>query len=168
MYVECLRSGVVRAGRSTQTMNGAKPAAAESGVYFSSLTKKQFLNLHVNALAYGLIQQPDGPKPLEMSQIVRLADAIERLDPNRPESLETAALIHFKAGNVDRAVEIMRDGNVRGLRIEKSRLQRSLSHLRDLMRRMRHLPVREQAINLNHSVIETTRSSPSKEIDTPR
>jgi hypothetical protein len=108
MYVECLRSGVVRAGRSTQTMNGAKPAAAESGVYFSSLTKKQFLNLHVNALAYGLIQQPDGPKPLEMSQIVRLADAIERLDPNRPESLETAALIHFKAGNVDRAVEIIR------------------------------------------------------------
>ena len=108
MYVECLRSGVVRAGRSTQTMNGAKPAAAESGVYFSSLTKKQFLNLHVNALAYGLIQQPDGPKPLEMSEMVRLADAIERLDPNRPESLETAALIHFKAGNVDRAVEIIR------------------------------------------------------------
>ncbi|MCU7842043.1 MAG: hypothetical protein KZQ94_22065 [Candidatus Thiodiazotropha sp. (ex Troendleina suluensis)] len=36
-----------------------------------------------------------------------------------------------------------------GLRTEKSRLQRSLSHLRDLMRRMRHLPVREQMINLN-------------------
>jgi hypothetical protein len=36
-----------------------------------------------------------------------------------------------------------------GLRTEKSRLQRSLSRLRDLMRRMRHLPVREQVINLN-------------------
>ena len=36
-----------------------------------------------------------------------------------------------------------------GLRTEKSRLQRSLAHLRDLMRRMRHLPVREQVNNLN-------------------
>ncbi len=36
-----------------------------------------------------------------------------------------------------------------GLRTEKSRLQRSLSQLRDLMRRMRHLPVREQVTNLN-------------------
>ncbi|MGB5832199.1 MAG: group II intron maturase-specific domain-containing protein [Thiohalocapsa sp.] len=35
------------------------------------------------------------------------------------------------------------------MRTEKSRLQRSLSHLRDLMRRMRHLPLREQVINLN-------------------
>ena len=43
-----------------------------------------------------------------------------------------------------------RKGNFKvGLRTEKSRLQRSMSHLRDLMRRMRHLPVREQAINLN-------------------
>ncbi len=36
-----------------------------------------------------------------------------------------------------------------GLRTEKSRLQRSLTRLRDLMRRMRHLPVREQVGNLN-------------------
>jgi group II intron reverse transcriptase/maturase len=36
-----------------------------------------------------------------------------------------------------------------GMRTEKSRIQRSLSRLRDLMRRMRHLPVREQVINLN-------------------
>lgn len=36
-----------------------------------------------------------------------------------------------------------------GLRTEKSRLQRSLSRLRELMRRMRHLPIREQVINLN-------------------
>ena len=36
-----------------------------------------------------------------------------------------------------------------GLRTEKSRFQRSLSKLRDLMRRMRHLPVREQVLNLN-------------------
>jgi group II intron reverse transcriptase/maturase len=43
-----------------------------------------------------------------------------------------------------------RKGNFKvGLRTEKSRLQRSLSHLRDLMRRMRHLALREQVINLN-------------------
>ncbi len=36
-----------------------------------------------------------------------------------------------------------------GFRTEKSRLQRTLSHLRDLMRRTRHPPVREQVINLN-------------------
>jgi group II intron reverse transcriptase/maturase len=36
-----------------------------------------------------------------------------------------------------------------GMRTEKSRLQRSLAHLRDLMRRMRHLPIPEQVINLN-------------------
>jgi hypothetical protein len=36
-----------------------------------------------------------------------------------------------------------------GLRTEKSRLQRSLNHLCDLMRRMRHLPIPEQVINLN-------------------
>ena len=36
-----------------------------------------------------------------------------------------------------------------GLRTEKTRLQRSLSNLRDLMRRIRHLPVKEQAILIN-------------------
>lgn len=34
-------------------------------------------------------------------------------------------------------------------RPEKTRVNRSMDHLRDLMRRMRHLPVREQVINLN-------------------
>ena len=46
-----------------------------------------------------------------------------------------------------------RKGNFRvGLRTEKSRLRRSLAHLRDLMRRMRHLPVREQVHNLNRDL----------------
>ncbi len=43
-----------------------------------------------------------------------------------------------------------RKGNFKvGMRTEKSRIRRSLAHLRDLMRRMRHLPVSEQVINLN-------------------
>jgi len=36
-----------------------------------------------------------------------------------------------------------------GLRTEKTRLQRSMAKLSELMRRMRHLPIREQVINLN-------------------
>ena len=36
-----------------------------------------------------------------------------------------------------------------GMRTEKSRLRRSLLSLQDLMRRIRHLPVREQVDNLN-------------------
>jgi hypothetical protein len=36
-----------------------------------------------------------------------------------------------------------------GMRTEKSRLRRSLLSLQDLMRRMRHLPVREQVADLN-------------------
>ena len=43
-----------------------------------------------------------------------------------------------------------RQGNYKvGLRTEKSRLLRSMAALRELMQRMRHLPVREQAVNLN-------------------
>ena len=35
------------------------------------------------------------------------------------------------------------------MRTEKSRLQRSLLNLRELMQRMRHLPILEQVENLN-------------------
>lgn len=42
-------------------------------------------------------------------------------------------------------------GNFRvGLRTEKSRLRRALQHAQDRMRRMRHLPIREQVDHLNH------------------
>src|ERR1700756_1265459 len=41
-------------------------------------------------------------------------------------------------------------GNFRiGMRTERSRLQRTFMRLQDLMRRMRHLPVKEQVDNLN-------------------
>ena len=42
-----------------------------------------------------------------------------------------------------------RGGYKVGIRTEKSRIRHTLATLRDLMRRMRHLPVREQAVNLN-------------------
>ena len=42
------------------------------------------------------------------------------------------------------------NGNFRiGMRTERSRLRRTLMRLQDLMRRMRHLPVKEQVDNLN-------------------
>ena len=43
-----------------------------------------------------------------------------------------------------------RKGNFKiGMRTEKTRLRRRLAHLQDLMRRMRHLLIREQVYNLN-------------------
>jgi len=47
-----------------------------------------------------------------------------------------------------------RKGNFKvGLRTEKSRLRRSIANMSDLMRRMRHLPVKVQAINLNRVLL---------------
>jgi hypothetical protein len=44
-------------------------------------------------------------------------------------------------------------GNFRvGLRTEKSRLRRALTNAQALMRRIRHLPVRDQADNLNQAL----------------
>ena len=90
-------------------MNGLRDAdsAEEAGVYLSPLTKRQLLNLQVNSLAYSLIVQKDGPAPLSMEQMVRLAELIEKLDPHRPESLETAALIHHRSGDNERARRLM-------------------------------------------------------------
>jgi hypothetical protein len=107
IYVENTRQGALRSSKFVETINNASKAAVKSKVYFKPLTKKQFLNLHVNALIYGLIMQPEGPKPLSMKQMVTLAECTERMDPKRPESLETAALIHFKAGNNERAAELI-------------------------------------------------------------
>ena len=46
-----------------------------------------------------------------------------------------------------------RKGNFRvGLRTEKSRFRRSVNRLQDLMRRQRHLPIPEQAANLNSAL----------------
>jgi regulator of sirC expression with transglutaminase-like and TPR domain len=107
IYIENTRQGTLRSAQFASAINDATKAAAGSNIYYSPLTKKQFLNLHVNALAYGLIMQPNGPQPLTMKQMVTLAECIERMDPKRPESLETAALIHFNAGNKIKAVELI-------------------------------------------------------------
>lgn len=43
----------------------------------------------------------------EIMQLVQLADLIEECDPEHPESLETSALVHFKANNPKRALRLI-------------------------------------------------------------
>jgi group II intron reverse transcriptase/maturase len=60
----------------------------------------------------------------------------------RPETLSFLGFTLYCTRN--------RQGNFKvGLRTEKTRLKRSMTKLSELMRRMRHLPIREQVINLN-------------------
>ena len=68
-------------------------------------------------------------------------DACQR-GRRRPETLYFLGFTHFCTRN-------RRGGFKVGLRTEKSRLHRSLASLRELMRKMRHLPVEEQVVNLN-------------------
>ena len=89
---------------------------------------------------FGLVLEPSKTRLVEFGRFA------ERHAPKRgrkrPETIYFLGFTHYCTRN--------RQGNFKvGRRTEKSRLRRSLSHLTDLMRRMRHLPVREQVINLN-------------------
>lgn len=61
----------------------------------------------------------------------------------RPETIYFVGFTLYRTQN-------RRGGFKVGIRTERSRVHRALAKLRDLMQRMRHLPVREQALNLNH------------------
>ena len=89
---------------------------------------------------YGLALEPSKTKLVEFGRFAhRHAPKRGR---KRPETIYFLGFTLYCTRN--------RKGNFKvGMRTEKSRLQRSMSHLRDLMRRMRHLPLREQVINLN-------------------
>jgi hypothetical protein len=106
LNVECTRKGGLRSDAVVHHMNGARPESVNTGVYFCPLSKRQFLCLQINSLVYGLAKQENGPAPLTMKQLVRLADLIEKLDPDRPESLDTVALVYSQAGDYRRAVKI--------------------------------------------------------------
>ena len=89
---------------------------------------------------FGLELEPTKTKLVEFGRFAQ-RHASKR-GRRRPETIYFLGFILYCTQN--------QKGNFKvGLRTEKSRLQRSLSRLRDLMRRMRHLPVREQVINLN-------------------
>jgi RNA-directed DNA polymerase len=89
---------------------------------------------------FRLTLEPSKTKLVEFGRFAQ-RDA-QRRGRKRPETIYFLGFTLYCTRN--------RQGNYRvGLRTEKSRLRRSLAHLRDLMRRMCHLPIREQVINLN-------------------
>jgi len=89
---------------------------------------------------FGLTLEPTKTKLVEFGRFAQ-REASKR-GRKRPETIYFLGFTLYCTRN--------RKGNFKvGLRTEKSRLKRSLMHLSDLMRRMRHLPVREQVDNLN-------------------
>lgn len=89
---------------------------------------------------FGLTLEPTKTKLVEFG---RFADKwASKRGRRRPETIYFLGFTLYCTRN--------RKGNFRvGVRTEKSRLRRALSHAQDLMRRMRHLPIREQGDHLN-------------------
>lgn len=89
---------------------------------------------------FGLSLEPNKTKLVEFGRFAQ-RHASKR-GRKRPETIYFLGFTLYCSQN--------RKGNFKvGMRTERSRLRRSMAKLRDLMRRMRHLPIREQAINLN-------------------
>ena len=89
---------------------------------------------------YGLTLEPSKTKLVEFGRFAQ-RDA-QRRGRKRPETIYFLGFTLYCTRN--------RQGHYRvGLRTEKSRFRLSLANLRDLMRRMCHLPIREQVNNLN-------------------
>lgn len=71
-----------------------------------------------------------------------LGDLLKKRGHNRPETIYFLGFTLYCTRNLK--------GNFKvGMRTEKTRFQRSLRKMCELMQRMRHLPIREQAENLN-------------------
>jgi group II intron reverse transcriptase/maturase len=89
---------------------------------------------------FGLELQPTKTKLVEFGRFAQ-RHASKR-GRKRPETIYFLGFTLYCTQN--------QKGNFKvGLRTEKSRLQRSLGKLRDLMRGMRHLKIQDQVINLN-------------------
>jgi len=96
--------------------------------------------LHKRLGKFSLSLEPTKTKLVEFGRFAQ-RDASKR-GRKRPETIYFLGMVLYCTRN--------QKGNFKvGMRTEKSRFRRSLSHLFDLMRRCRHLPVREQAININ-------------------
>ena len=89
---------------------------------------------------YGLALEPSKTRLVEFGRFAE-RDALQR-GRRRPETIYFLGFPLYCTRN-------RRGGFKVGFRTEKSRLHRSLASLRELMRKMRHLPVGEQVINLN-------------------
>jgi group II intron reverse transcriptase/maturase len=89
---------------------------------------------------FGLTLEPAKTKLVEFGRFAQ--QHASKKGRRRPETIAFLGFTLYCTQN--------QKGNFKvGLGTEKSRLRRSLAHLRDLMRRMRHLPVQEQVSKLN-------------------
>jgi group II intron reverse transcriptase/maturase len=89
---------------------------------------------------FGLVLEPTKTKLVEFGRFAQ-GHAPKR-GRRRPETIYFLGFTLYCTRNLK--------GNFKvGMRTEKTRLKRSLLRLRDLMQRMRHLPIGEQVINLN-------------------
>jgi group II intron reverse transcriptase/maturase len=89
---------------------------------------------------FGLALEPNKTKLVEFG---RFADRhAQKRGRKRPETLYFLGFTIYCTRNLKGNYQV-------GFRTEKSRLRRSIMKLSELMRRIRHLPVKEQVINLN-------------------
>ena len=89
---------------------------------------------------FGLTLEPSKTKLVEFGRFAQRHAA--KRGRKRPETIYFLGFTLYCTRNLK--------GNFKvGMRTERSRLRRSLMSLQDQMRRMRHLPVREQVSNLN-------------------
>lgn len=100
--------------------------------------------LHKRLAKFSLYLEPTETKLVEFGRFSQRYAS--KCGQKRPETIYILGMVLYCTRN--------RKGNFKvGMRTEKSRLQRSLSRIRDLMRRGRHLPVREQVININRVLL---------------
>lgn len=89
---------------------------------------------------FGLTWEPSKTRLVEFGRFAQRQ--AQKRGRKRPETIYFLGFTLYCTRN--------RQGNFRvGLRPEKSRYRRSLSRFQDLIRRMCHLPIQEQVINLN-------------------
>jgi hypothetical protein len=89
---------------------------------------------------FGLTLEPSKTKLVEFGRFAQRH--AQRRGRKRPETIYFLGFKLYCARNGQGHYRV-------GLRTEKWRFRRSLANLRDLMRRMWHLPIREQVIDLN-------------------
>jgi len=93
--IECTAGGRETSDDELIQNSGAKPAARLSGVYFCELTSRGILALQLNSVSYNLITHKSHRKILSPDQWKRVASVLLRLQPNDPETLNTAATIYL-------------------------------------------------------------------------
>ncbi len=153
--VECTARGVILPQSVIPRLLGAKPAAANSGVYFRPLTKKKFLAVQLNSLCFAAASRKKGKTLVPQPDLVKLADLMVKLDPQNPESLDTAALVYHKASLHRKALDTMNKafrnaktfGNIPKAYRYYSKMQKKYQKAVDAL--MKNAPKEKQVKNTN-------------------